>query len=171
MLLLSVPIRDPEKWRKRSFLTMEKKIQLIRDLEKGNVTQSQLAKKYNIGRSTVSDILKRRNLYLEQTKSAFYNVRKEYRSLRFSADGGKSAQLNEMVWKWFEENMNEGVPMNGPIIQRKAQELAKSLGIDNFKASNGWLARWRCRYDIESFKKWPVVLTSRSLAKVHEVKS
>ncbi|XP_053379531.1 uncharacterized protein LOC123527550 isoform X7 [Mercenaria mercenaria] len=157
-----VPVRDKEKLKKRTCLSMEEKVELIKDYDdaKGNITHRELAKKYNIGRTTVADTIKRRHFYLEQTKSAFYSSRKHLMRVCLIEDGSKSATLSEMLWKWFEKNMKEGVAMNGPIIQRKAQEIAKSLNMENFKASNGWLDSWRGRYNVESFSKWPVARTT-----------
>ena len=44
--------------------------------------------------------------------------------------------------------------MNGPKRERlkeKAIKYAEELGIENFKASNGWFERWKGRHEI-SFK-------------------
>jgi hypothetical protein len=37
-------------------------------------------------------------------------------------------------------------------VKKKSEELAKKLGHDDFKATDGWLSRWKCRHDIK-FKK------------------
>ena len=34
----------------------------------------------------------------------------------------------------------------------KARQIAAKLGCDNFKASNGWLDRWKKQYDIHKMK-------------------
>ena len=40
----------------------------------------------------------------------------------------------------------------GPQLCEKAKEMAKHLGIPNFKASNGWLNRWKRRYNVKRMK-------------------
>ncbi|XP_046395204.1 tigger transposable element-derived protein 6-like [Ischnura elegans] len=40
------------------------------------------------------------------------------------------------------------VPLSGPIVQEKAQELAISLGKLDFKASNGWLDSFRATRNV-----------------------
>ncbi|XP_053379529.1 uncharacterized protein LOC123527550 isoform X6 [Mercenaria mercenaria] len=166
-----VPIQSKTKGLKRNFVTMETRVQLIKDYEnaKGKVTRLELAKKYNIGRSTVDDIIKKRQFFMEQTKSDMYSVRKKYRSLRLVDDGSNTLVMNEMVWKWYEKNINDGIPMNGPILQKKAKEFAKKLNIPNFKASSGWLKRWRNRFNVLGFKQWPVTCTSASQSTTTEV--
>ena len=40
----------------------------------------------------------------------------------------------------------------GPQLCEKAKEIAERLGVANFKASNGWLDRWKKRYNIRHVK-------------------
>ena len=39
------------------------------------------------------------------------------------------------------------VPINGPILYSKAEQFAALLG-EEFKPTNGWLDRWKTRYNI-----------------------
>ena len=43
---------------------------------------------------------------------------------------------------------NQNVPLSGAIIQEKASQHAKELSIENFKASDGWLRRWKERNNV-----------------------
>ena len=38
------------------------------------------------------------------------------------------------------------------MIQFKAGEIANCMGIDNFRASNGWLDKWKTRYNVAHFR-------------------
>jgi hypothetical protein len=38
------------------------------------------------------------------------------------------------------------------MLKNKSEELAKKLGHDDFKATDGWLSQWKCRHDIK-FRK------------------
>ena len=40
----------------------------------------------------------------------------------------------------------------GPQLCEKAKVIAEHLGISNFKASNGWLDRWKRRYNVKKVK-------------------
>nr|CAD7407921.1 unnamed protein product [Timema poppensis] len=60
--------------------------------------------------------------------------------------------------EWFSQQRAQNMLINGPMMQRKADEFALRLGIENLKCSNGWLERFKVRH------RYPA---SRSLMKVH----
>ena len=60
-----------------------------------------------------------------------------------AADDVDSATL-----RWFNEMRALNIPINGPLICQKALDFAKLLGDSNFKASNGWLQRFKDRHGI-----------------------
>ena len=39
-----------------------------------------------------------------------------------------------------------------PQLCEKAKEIAELLGVHNFKAPNGWLDRWKKRYNVKKMK-------------------
>ena len=45
-------------------------------------------------------------------------------------------------------SLSQNVPLSGAIIQEKASQYAKELSIENFKASDGWLCRWKERNNV-----------------------
>ncbi|XP_069179533.1 tigger transposable element-derived protein 7-like [Procambarus clarkii] len=57
-------------------------------------------------------------------------------------------QLDEAVYKWFAQHRTAGVTIRGPEIQKAASRFAESLGIKNFEASEGWVARFKGRHNI-----------------------
>ena len=47
-----------------------------------------------------------------------------------------SSDLDKCVKKWFEQYCAERVPISGLMLQKKkAEDFAKELGLDGFKAS------------------------------------
>ena len=56
--------------------------------------------------------------------------------------------LDTAMWDWFQSARSINIPLSGPLIQEKALEFAASLGIDEFKASNGWLNRFNKRHNL-----------------------
>ena len=53
--------------------------------------------------------------------------------------------LNQALFKWFLLMRTDYIPISGPISKVKAAEYAKELQIGTFKASNGWLDKWKHR--------------------------
>lgn len=47
--------------------------------------------------------------------------------------------------------MLKNIPISGPILKEKALQVSNEFECENFKASNGWLDKFKSRYNI-SFK-------------------
>ena len=43
----------------------------------------------------------------------------------------------------------QNIPISGPMLQTKALIIVKHFEIENFKASNGWLEKFKLRHGIE----------------------
>jgi phage anti-repressor protein len=133
--------------KKRVSLTIEKKIEIIQRHEKGE-TQRALSVEYNVGRTTISDILKRKYKFF---KFMSMNADKEEnmkrrRTLRRTVH----KVLEDKLLEWYNESRAQGGYISGPMIAVKAQELHKELGYtDSFTASNGWLDRFKVRNGIK----------------------
>lgn len=126
----------------RKELSLKQKHDLVIEFESNpNITQRQLSEKYEIGRTTVSDILKRKDEY----KFNFQNIvnpdrKRTIRNTPFS-------EVNGIVYEWFKDAFKKDVRLTGSDIQAKAISVASDLGLHDFRASNGWLDSWRSRYD------------------------
>ncbi len=127
--------------RKRVVLTVEQKLEVLKMID--NFTSyTIICEKYNIGRSTVSDIKKSREKLLKFTR-----VIKEMGTSRKVKvmKLGDDPLLDQAVYVWFKQKRMEGVPITGPLLCEKAVVLYKSLHKDaqasDFLASEGW--KWR----------------------------
>ncbi|XP_021378894.1 uncharacterized protein LOC110466609 isoform X2 [Mizuhopecten yessoensis] len=136
-----------QKKKTRMELPLEKKIELIREYKKSpKPRQKAFAMKYGLGRSTVSDILKKSDFYMKQyEENADLNKRRFHNSCKFE-------QLNRFMWSWYLEARARGIPVSGTLIQERSLKYAHELRMPDFKASNGWLQSWKSRYSIKSFK-------------------
>lgn len=105
-----------------------------------------LGEKYGIGKSTVSDILKKKVTFMEQWEN-----NSSASKFRFN-NSCKYDNLNDMVWEWFCKARGKNIPISGVLIQEKAMEFSKEIGLSEFKASNGWLDRWKTRHSVKGFK-------------------
>jgi len=105
-----------------------------------------IAKQYNIGRSTVSDIYKQKEKINEYAgNDTDYLTRKKLnKKVRYPS-------LESKLLEWYENSRRQkGLFLSGSIIQQKAKELFKELGCEgNFCASKGWLDRFKSRNGIK----------------------
>ncbi|GBM40963.1 hypothetical protein AVEN_250293-1 [Araneus ventricosus] len=57
-------------------------------------------------------------------------------------------KIDAAVLKWFQKMRAANVSIKEPLIYGKARNFAVMLGKECFKASNGWLMRFRDRHGI-----------------------
>ncbi|XP_060602888.1 uncharacterized protein LOC132755964 [Ruditapes philippinarum] len=54
------------------------------------------------------------------------------------------------LFEWFKTVRSQNVPIDGPMLTRKANSLACELGMENFQATNGFIERFKNRHGISS---------------------
>ena len=62
----------------------------------------------------------------------------------------ESEDLDKAVYTWFHNTRANNVPASGVVLKEKALQFAKSLYLDDFRASDGWLDRWKSRHNVTS---------------------
>ena len=123
-------------------LPLIKKVELIKDSER-HLSQRDLAVKYKISTGAVCNILKRKQEYLSDFESNQCNEVKR----KLKNNLGK--KIDDETYSWFVAQRAKNLPISGPILQEKARQIAMEFG-DNvvFKASNGWLDKFKSRHGI-----------------------
>jgi hypothetical protein len=131
--------------RKRVVLSVSDKLTIIKRLKSGSSGAS-LAQEYGVGKATISEIKKKSDSILK------------FACVLDSADGSlnrktmktaKNQDLDTAVYTWFMQVRGQGQPISGPLICEKALEMNNKLGGDaDFKASTGWLKRFKSRHGI-----------------------
>ena len=110
---------------------------------KPGFSQDKAAKEYGISQSAVCKILKNKfNIYCNSASSS--NIKK-------NLSRGKNDALEETLYEWYLQRKTAGLPISGPLLRSKAEELANSFTCSaeaGFKFSNGWLEGFKRRYDI-----------------------
>ena len=61
---------------------------------------------------------------------------------------GKAEDIEEALYTWFVDVRARDAPATSAILE-KAKHLAGHLGKPEFKATNGWLCRWKSRHGIK----------------------
>ena len=58
------------------------------------------------------------------------------------------AEVNSVLYEWYMLACSKNIYPGGPQLTEKAREIATRLGKPNFKGCNGWLQKWKVRYNI-----------------------
>lgn len=98
-------------------------------------TEQDIRRKYQIDRVHFYKIISRKEEYLSQYAKA-------------PIKNSVNAEVNNRVWDWYVESKANNIAVNGPLIQNQARQIAKQLGYDGFRASNGWLQCFKMRHNI-----------------------
>ena len=111
---------------------------MMKELEKPGTSLSSVAQKFGISVSSMS-----------RMKKMKYDI------LQYSADRAglkrirdcKEPEVACLLYEYFMKKKNEGIHLTGAKLKEKASQLAKQMGRE-FKASSGWLGRWKQRYNL-----------------------
>ncbi|XP_057702823.1 uncharacterized protein LOC130922221 [Corythoichthys intestinalis] len=152
-------IREDKPKRKNVMTTIALKKELIAKWEMGTRV-SDLAVQYNMAKSTISTILKRK----EAIKAA--DVAKGVKTLS-SRRTDKVEEVEKVLLEWITHKQLRGDTVSETLICDKARELHNALTRDNpggsadeFKASKGWFCKFKKRSGIHG------VLRPREAARV-----
>ncbi|XP_050315264.1 uncharacterized protein LOC126749591 [Anthonomus grandis grandis] len=126
---------------KRKYLSIKEKMKIIEVSETTGLSSRKLAQKFQVGKTQVTNLLKNKA-----------DIRRRYQ------EGGnderkrifpkKKLAVDQLVYKWFCQTRSRGISITRGKIQATALKAAECLGLDNFKASTGWLEKFRRRHNI-----------------------
>ncbi|EQC25848.1 hypothetical protein SDRG_16297 [Saprolegnia diclina VS20] len=146
------------KTRKRERLTLGQKRQVVDLASSHQFTHRELAEKFQVGRTTITNICKNTELIRNETDSADL-LKKRRKTTKCTYD---LKILDEALHKWRMEIRvsNPEMKLTGAALQQKAIEFAQAilhdeyarlpekiqLALSKFGASNGWLDGYRTRF-------------------------
>ena len=97
--------------------------------------------KTKIGLSTIGDIIRERDKYLDSSKLRPSNAKRIRES--------KYPLLEEALSIWFNEKVRLSLPITDEFLLLQAKEFGPGFGVDmTFKYSVGWLDKFKKRYHI-----------------------
>ena len=102
-----------------------------------------LVKKYSLSASTISTIINEKNQ--EKIKHLFDNelIKPECKRMKLPI----YQKVDEAMDLWFKNTMKEkNVTLDGTLIQAQELKIAAMEGYVDFKASNGWLDKFKIRH-------------------------
>ena len=130
--------------RKLSTKLIKEKYAALKEVEGGS-SKSQVAMKYGVPKNTLSTWIKNKERIFESMKTQGNKTK------RMRLKEGTFAKLDELIFKWLLTVRSRNVVVSASILKTKAKELAGKIDIEGFQASDGWLDRWKNRYNV-SFK-------------------
>jgi hypothetical protein len=131
--------------KKRKAVATIEKFEIIKSLESGIKKHCDLAKEYGISENTVYKIWNKRDKIKEECKDNLNLDKKRFTHAKYK-------EIEDCLYDWFVDKRKLMVPLNGPILLSKADDFAKLLQIPDFKSNNGWLQRFKERYNLSKQK-------------------
>ena len=132
--------------RKRQELDLKTRYEVIK-FSDANPQEStrKLAEKFSCGRTQIQRILLKR---VEIVAAFEANASSDTKRSR----QGKNVEIDSALLEWFRKARSKNISISGPILQEKALQIAKGLDVapPEFKASNGWLDRFKNRNGIKA---------------------
>ena len=133
------------KTRKSRDLSLSQRIEIVKLLEEKKLSQVELAKRFDCSQSTISKIAKNKPAILREAEEYRVGDRKHKRS-------GKDEDIEKALYTCFVDARSRDPPITNTVLEEKATHFATLLNKQDFKATNGWLCRWKARNGIK-FKK------------------
>lgn len=93
--------------KKRSILTLKQKIEVIELYNKEKLTVRNLSKRFAIGKTQASEIIKKRE---DLMKKWYSNANLNEKRSFFSAEG---STIDQLCYEWFVAARNKGIPLSG----------------------------------------------------------
>ncbi|KAI8764529.1 hypothetical protein BgiMline_035625 [Biomphalaria glabrata] len=144
----------------RHELTYETRAQMLKALDKPGATLSSVARQFGVSVSSMSRINANKERILNHCLD-----HSEQKRIRFC----KEPEVAQCLYQWYLDKKAEGVHVTGTKLKEMARKMAADLGRD-FKASSGWLGRWRHRYNIVSSTKGSDKTIDGSLKRKKQIK-
>ncbi|XP_066110159.1 tigger transposable element-derived protein 3 [Saccopteryx bilineata] len=122
-------------------LSLAEKIQVLELLDESKMSQSEVARRFQVSQPQISRICKNKEKLLADWCSGTANrERKRKRESKYSG-------IDEALLCWYHIARAKAWDVTGPMLLHKAKELADIMRQD-FVPSIGWLVRWKRRNNV-----------------------
>ncbi|KAJ8889400.1 hypothetical protein PR048_008899 [Dryococelus australis] len=127
---------------KHKALSLREKVKVIEAHEKEKVPPK-LVVRFSCRKTVIYETIKNKDKILQEW---FKGTAGQVKQLNARSTGNED--LTSTMWEWFVACRTKGVLVSGQLFQQQALEVAKELGKNDFKASNGWLESFRNCHNI-----------------------
>lgn len=157
--------------KKRNAFSLDEKMKILAQADAHMGTRVDLAARLGIPVSTLNTILKNRTDIEKNYARCGPSFSKDRKSMKISP----LEELESILSNWFKQARTANANIDGSHLKEKALHIAARLGIDDFRASNGWIDRFKKRHNLvyktvsgESASVDPVTVNSWK-EQIHEV--
>ena len=109
--------------RKRVVLTLKDKIQIYEQYGKG-ASANQLASEYNIGKSSVYNIVRQNDQFKKYDGVLDKGLSKNRKTMKTAVNPG----LDKALYLWFFQKYSQGLSISGPLLCEKALRFQQKTG-------------------------------------------
>ena len=135
----------------KNFYNNSLKIRVITEYQTEQISISNLANKYNIHYENVRKWIRSAKTIFEKAKEAKQNRSLTKFNKQFKIKTNHRSQLGRdletKIDEWIVVQRAEGIAVSNAMIQEKARNIARNNGIESFKASNGWIEKFKRRFN------------------------
>nr|XP_043069112.1 tigger transposable element-derived protein 6-like [Drosophila bipectinata] len=125
-------------------LSIAQKQNIILAIDNGT-KKIDVAKQFDVAPSTITSILQKKEFIMQASSSSKLKRQKH-------AEYPNQCCRQKSLILWITQCRQSNVPIGGELLKEKALFFAKAMNIMDFKASSGWLDRFKHRHNI-AFKK------------------
>jgi centromere protein B len=130
--------------RKRKTIDLDTKCQILQAVDKIDKSKTEIAKAFEIPPSTLSTIIKQRETIMKACNSSDFGCsRKKMRTAQHT-------DVEDALYQWFKNVRDQNIPISGPTLATKADDLAIRLSHTDFTAKHNWVERFKQRRGIVS---------------------
>ena len=130
-------------------LSLEKKQEIIEQMEAGR-TISSLSHTYDVPHNTLYDLRKNKERIKEY--KCHFGKKTSKNVPRKVVSKPKYPSVDEATLKWVKQQRDAGVLVRGTEVLNAAKKFAQLQGVEDFKASDGWLYRFKRRHGLSNRK-------------------
>ena len=129
----------------RRELTLKERVDVIEYSKKNpGLGSRNMASFFKCGKTQIQRILQKKDEIMAAYEANQSESRKRNHPSQFD-------EIDEAVYQWYSLARQRQVPVTGPMLQEEALKIAEALGNEVFKASNGWLERFKCQHNLKQF--------------------
>jgi hypothetical protein len=140
--------KEADKTKKRKSLSFTEKKELCEwKRDNPSYNQEDLSNKFDISVPQVCRILKEKEKWLSIDVS-----NKKFSNQRWDR-GAKFPEIESALYLWMQQALASNLTITGDVLKAKALNFATRLQITTFTASDGWLTKFKKRYNVRQINK------------------